>query len=224
MGDAIGQVLAFAVVVAISPVPIIAVVLMLATPRGRVNGPAFLVGWFLGLAVAGTLVLLAVHGAKATSGGEPATWVQWLKIALGALMAFVGFRQWQGRPKAGEEAALPSWMATVDDFTPGKAAGMGVLLSAVNPKNLLLTVAAAAAIAATGASTGSQAAALAVFVVIGTLGPAIPVVMSRVMGERGTQLLASLKTWMGVHNAAIMTVLCLVIGFKLLGDGISGLS
>jgi hypothetical protein len=44
MGEAIGQVLSFAVGVAISPVPIIAVVLMLATRRGRVNGPAFLTG------------------------------------------------------------------------------------------------------------------------------------------------------------------------------------
>ena len=28
---------------------------------------------------------------------------------------------------------------------------------------------------------------------------------------------------MGAHNAAIMAVLCLVIGAKLIGDGISGL-
>ena len=39
MGQAIGQVLSFGVGVALSPVPIIAVVLMLATPKGRVNGP-----------------------------------------------------------------------------------------------------------------------------------------------------------------------------------------
>jgi len=35
--------------VALSPVPIIAVVLMLGTPRARVNGPAFVLGWVLGL-------------------------------------------------------------------------------------------------------------------------------------------------------------------------------
>ena len=34
MGQAIGQVLSFGVGAALSPVPIIAVVLMLATPRG----------------------------------------------------------------------------------------------------------------------------------------------------------------------------------------------
>ena len=44
IGQAIGQALPFAVGVALSPVPIIAVVLMLSTPKGSVNGPAFLTG------------------------------------------------------------------------------------------------------------------------------------------------------------------------------------
>lgn len=45
--EAIGSVLSFAVVVAISPIPIVGVVLMLGTPRARSNGPAFLAGWLL---------------------------------------------------------------------------------------------------------------------------------------------------------------------------------
>jgi hypothetical protein len=39
MAEAIGQVLSLGVGVALSPVPIIAVVLMLGTPRARSNGP-----------------------------------------------------------------------------------------------------------------------------------------------------------------------------------------
>jgi hypothetical protein len=60
--------------------------------------------------------------------------------------------------------------------------------------------------------------------VIGTLGPGIPVGMYFVMGERAKDLLDELKGWMGAHNAAIMAVLCLVIGAKLIGDGVTGLS
>ena len=44
MGEAIGQTLPLAVGVALSPVPIIASILMLVTPRARANGPAFVVG------------------------------------------------------------------------------------------------------------------------------------------------------------------------------------
>jgi threonine/homoserine/homoserine lactone efflux protein len=62
IGQAIGQALPFGVGVALSPVPIIAVVLMLSTPKGRVNGLAFLLGWVVGIAVLGTIVLLAREG------------------------------------------------------------------------------------------------------------------------------------------------------------------
>lgn len=224
MADAIGQVLALAVGVTISPVPIIAVVLMLGTPRGKVNGPAFLGGWLLGLSVLGTIVIVVSNAVGATADdNEPATWASWAKVALGLLLLWVAAGQWRGRPRAGEDAPRPGWMRTIETFTPTRAAAMGVALSAINPKNLLLTVAAAEAIAATGVSGGDEAIAMAVFVVLATIGPAIPVGISVVMGDSARSTLAELERWMGAHSAAIMSVLCLLIGAKLAGDGISGL-
>ena len=64
MGSAIGAVLPLALGVALSPIPIIAVVLMLATPRGGVNGSSFLLGWLVGLSVVGTIVLLLSGGIR----------------------------------------------------------------------------------------------------------------------------------------------------------------
>ena len=223
MGDAIGQILSLGVGVALSPLPIIAVVLMLATPRARLNGPSFLAGWIAGLTIAGTVVLLVSSGAGASEDGEPATWVGVLKIVLGALLLLVGVRQWRGRPHGGQQAELPKWMRAIDTFGPPKALAMGVLLSAANPKNLLLTVGAAAAIAQTGTGTGAQAVALAVFVVLGTLGVGAPVAIYFALGERSRKLLGGLRTWMGANNAVIMAVLVLLIGAKLIGDGISAL-
>jgi hypothetical protein len=49
VGEAIGQSLPLAIGVALSPIPIIAVVLMLTTPRARADGPAFVLGWLVGL-------------------------------------------------------------------------------------------------------------------------------------------------------------------------------
>jgi len=223
MGDAIGQVLPFAVVVALSPIPIIGVVLMLGTPRARSNAPAFILGWLLGLTVVGAIVLAVASGANASESGEPASWVGVLKLVLGAVLLLLAVKQWRGRPRGDADAALPGWMRTIDHFTPGRALAMGVALSAINPKNLVLTIGATAAIAQTGISTGDKAIALAVFVLIATLGPGIPVAIYFFMGERATRMLDELKNWMGHNNAAIMTVILLVIGAKLLGDGISAL-
>ncbi len=166
--------------------PIIAVVLMLATPHARVNGPAFIAGWIFGLAAAGTMLLLVASGAEASSSssGVPEEWVSVVKIVLGVLLLLLAVRQWRGRPHAGAQPELPTWMRTIDTFTPSKTAGMVVLLSAVNPKNLILVVGAVAAIAQTGVSTGDQAVALAVFVLLGTLGPGIPVGIYFLMRDR----------------------------------------
>jgi hypothetical protein len=75
MGQAIGDILPMAVGVAISPVPIIAIVLMLGTPSARSNGPAFTLGWLIGLAVAGGILLALASGNAQEDGDEPATWV-----------------------------------------------------------------------------------------------------------------------------------------------------
>jgi threonine/homoserine/homoserine lactone efflux protein len=224
MGQAIGQILSFAVGVAISPAPVIAVVLMLATPRARSNGPAFVVGWVVGLALLGTVVLLVSSGADASENGAPADWVSVLKLVLGALLLLVAVKQWRGRPRGDEEAKLPKWMAAIDSFTAGKALAMGSLLAALNPKNGLMTVGAATAIAQTGIGAGEQAGTLAVFVLIATLGVGAPVGIYFALGRRSAAVLGDLKDWMAQNNAAIMAVLVLVIGAKLLGDGIAGLA
>ena len=224
MGTAIGGILPLALGVAISPVPIIAIILMLGTPRARVNGPAFAIGWLAGLTIVGTIVLVLANGNATQDTGGPATWVSALQLALGALFLLLAGRFWRGRPKPGHEAQMPKWMQAIDGFAAGKALGMGSLLSGVNPKNLALTVAAATTIAQTGISGGEQAVALAVFVLLGSLTILAPVAIFFLMGEKAKEILDGLKGFMAAHNAAIMTVLLLVLAAKLIGDAITGFS
>jgi len=119
---------------------------------------------------------------------------------------------------------MPKWMQAIDTFTTGKSLGFGVLLSGVNPKNLALTIAAATAIAQTGISGGEAAGALVVFIVVGSLSILAPVFIYFALGAKAAVILNELKTWMAAHNAAIMAVLLLVLGVKLVGDAIGGLS
>ena len=82
----------------------------------------------------------------------------------------------------------------------------------------------AASIAQTDISAADQAIAYLVFALVGTLGVGIPVALYFTLGPRADKLLADLKDWMSEHNAVIMSVLCLVIGVKLIGDAIGGLT
>src|SRR5438445_4514850 len=140
MGQAIGGSLPLAVGIALSPVPIIAVVLMLTSSKARVNGPAFVLGWLIGLGIVGAIVLAIAGPGGASKSGAPATWVSWLKIALGVLLLLVAVRQSRGRPRGDEEPQMPKWMASIDKTTPVAALGLAAVLSGANPKNLLLAV------------------------------------------------------------------------------------
>jgi MYXO-CTERM domain-containing protein len=223
MGKVIGEILPLAVGVGISPVPIIAIILMLGTPRGRVNGPLFLVGWLAGAAIAGTIVLV-IADAVGVSTGEPSTGANVLKIILGVLLLFGALRRWRRRPGEGEEPKMPKWMEAIDRFTWPRSMGFGVLLSGVNPKNLALIIAAAAAVAQSGISAAQQAGALAVFVAIGTIGVALPLVVYFVMEKRAVQILDGWKSWLASNNTSVMAVLLLVFGAVLIGRGITGLA
>jgi threonine/homoserine/homoserine lactone efflux protein len=220
VNDAIGQSLPIAVGVLASPMPIVALVLMLVSRRARSNGLAFVIGWVVGIFLVGIIVAL-VTGAATEDNGSTPTWVGWLKIALGVLLLLVGVKEWRGRPREAGEATTPKWMAAIDDFTPVKAFGIAFALSALNPKNLLLVVAGAAAIATATTDTSERILAMAVFTLVASVGVAVPYGIYLVMGERAAEVLGAIKNWMIANNAVIMAVLILVIGVKILGDGLS---
>ena len=222
MEQAIGQTLPMAVGVALSPIPIIAIILMLATPKARVDGPLFVVGWFVGLMVVGVIGLTVAGTAGASDNGTQSDGTNWVLVAVGVFLILGARKQWRKRPIGDDEPPTPKWMAAIDKFGPGKATATGFVLSAANPKNLVLALAAAASIAATDISGSDQFVAYLVFAVIGTLSVVIPVGIYLFMGDRAAEILDGMKKWMAHNNAAIMTVLFLVIGAKILGQGIGG--
>ena len=144
-----------------------------------------------------------------------------IKILIGALFVALGVKQWRSRPEPGGEAQMPGWMASIDDFTMGKSFGIGLLLAGVNPKNLGLTIAAASTISAAGLSSGEEITVLVVFVVLASLTVAVPVIANLLAGEKAAPTLNSMKEWLVVNNATVMAVLFVVLGAKVLGDGIA---
>ncbi len=223
MNAVVGDLLPLALGVAISPIPIIATILMLLAPQARGTSVGFLLGWVLGIVVAITVFEVIASTAGLDDGSsDSSTASAWVKIVLGALLLLVGVRQWRQRPKPGEVAALPKWMTAIDSFTFVKALGLGFLLSAVNPKNLLMCAAAGTTIGEAALGTGEAIGAGAIFTVIAASTVALPVIGFLVAHERLRQPLDDLRTWLQANNAAVMSVLLLVLGVVLLGKGIGG--
>ena len=221
LGQAIGDLLPLALGIAISPIPIIAVILMLFSQRARANSSTFLLGWIVGV-LGGTIVLLLIGNTQdlSQSNGQPDDSVSTIKLVLGLLLVAAAHRQWRKRPKEGETAALPKYLQTIDTLTPLKAAGLGVVLSVVNPKNLMMIIAGSLVISQADLSDPDTIIAVVVFVLIAISTVAVPVILYNVMGERAQPMLGTMRSWLAQNNAAVMAVLLLVIGFVLIGEGI----
>jgi hypothetical protein len=73
-----------AIGIALSPVAIIALILILTTPAGRRNGIAFTVGWIIGLAVACSVLSALLNGFNHAQG-SPSTVGRIVNLVLGLL-------------------------------------------------------------------------------------------------------------------------------------------
>jgi threonine/homoserine/homoserine lactone efflux protein len=224
MGEVIGDLLPLAVGIAISPIPIIAVILMLLSRNAVKNSLGFLIGWIASLVIVTVVVVLLVGQADDTSSGGPSTLSGVLKVVFGALLLFLAVKQWRGRPAAGETGTMPKWMGAIDSFTLVKALGLGALLSGLNPKNLLMCLGAGTTIGAAHLSGTDEVVAVVVFTVIAVSTVAVPVIGFLSARSRMEAPLNSLHNWLAQNNATVMAILLLVIGVALLGKGIGSLS
>lgn len=222
MSAAVGDTLPLAVAIAASPLPIIALVLILLSQRARSNGPAFLLGWITGLAIAIAFVLALASLLSLSPEGTAKTVVSAFKLLVGVALLSVGVRQWRRRVKPGQEPQIPRWMASIDTFTPARAFGLAVLLSSVG--NIAIILAAGMDIGRAKLSIPQEIGAAAIFVVIASLAVGATVIYHLFAHERASLALDNWKIWLLTNNAMLTAALLIVVGALLIGKGISGLS
>lgn len=218
MEHAIGSVLPSAAGIAISPVPIIAAVLMLLSPRAKGTSVGFLAGWFVGIIVA-VVIFTALGTAVSGDGGsdDPHVTRGVVLLLIGILLVLLAVRQFRAR---GAEPRMPAWMAAVDKMTVGRGVVLAFLLAAVNPKNLAMAAAAGVDISALDLDTTEVAVSVLVFGLLAASSVAVPVLTYLASPRAMAGPLTTLKDWLVANNATVMAVLFLVIGVTVIGKGI----
>ncbi|MFI6830031.1 GAP family protein [Kribbella sp. NPDC050241] len=220
MGGVIGDILPLALGVAISPVPIIAAILMLLSPNAKTTSIGFLIGWIAGIVVAVVaftlLSSLLSEGDSDASSPVKGT----IQLALGVLLILLAARQWRARPRGQVEPELPKWMSAIDTLTTVKGLGLGFLLSALNPKNLIMAAGAGIAIGGGNLGTGETVVVILVFTAIAASTVAVPVIGYLVAADRLAEPLEALRGWLVRENTVVMAILLLVIGVVMIGKGI----
>ncbi|MFD4351730.1 GAP family protein [Nocardia sp. NPDC058518] len=219
MGSVIGDLLPLAVGVAISPIPIVAAILMILSKNAGGAAKGFAAGWVAGILVVTVVVTLLAGSLGDSAAKEPSAVVSWIKIVLGALLVLLAVKQWQSR----SDTAVPAWMQAIDTLTVVKAAGLGALLSGVNPKNLLLCVSAGVAIGSGGLSAGGDIVAIVVFTLIASVTVLAVVLGYALAADKLRPTLDSARQWLQANNHAVMAIVLLVMGAVVVGKGIGGL-
>ena len=219
MLEMFGEILPLAIGVALSPLPIIAV-LMLNTPLSPASAPAFLVGRVFSVIV--LVAFFAVVSDSAAEAGETETIVSLLRIAAGVGLVALAARKWRKRPGKGDEVELPRWMAMVDGAGPARSFGLALLLS-VNPKEVLFRVGAGATIGAATLGVSADVATAAVYGIVACSTVALPVVAALVAPERMREPLDRTRDWLVRNNGVIIGVVLLLVGVALIGGGIGDL-
>ncbi|GEM32682.1 hypothetical protein NN3_36890 [Nocardia neocaledoniensis NBRC 108232] len=219
MGSVLGDLLPLAVGIALSPIPIVAAILMILSRNAGGAAKGFAAGWVLGILVVVAVVTLVSGSLSDGTEQEPGAAVSWIKIVLGAGLIVLAVRQWQARA----DTAVPAWMQAIDSMTTAKATGLGALLSGVNPKNLLLGLSAGLVIGGAGLGTGATITAIVVFTVLASSTVLAVVLGYLVAADRLRPTLNSLREWLQANNHAVMAIVLVVMGAVVLGKGIGGL-
>jgi len=216
----LSETLPFAIGVAASAAAVIALVLILQGSRALPSGLSFTLGWVLGV---GVVCAVGVAFGLAVSD-DPARWTQWLKTLLGALLLIAAVRKWRQRVPSGQEPTPPKWMSGLQDSAPGKATVLGFLLGGINPKNLMLTLGAAATLGAAGLSSSELWITGIAYVIVASVTVLVPMGIYVLMRSKADALLANLGEWMKSNSDAITIVVLVIFGVKLLLGGLAGLT
>jgi hypothetical protein len=214
------DVVPFALATAVSPLPLLALLVVLLTPRAVPNGLAFALGWAAALLAVATLTV-AVLGADAGFDGSSAG-VRAFEVAAGAGLVALAIWQWVRRPRGDARRVDPRWLVLADRCTPPRAFALGGVLVLGNPKNLALTVAAASAVAGAGSASSDRFWALALFAVLGTAGLAIPLALRITLGQRAAGILTRWRRWLVLHGTPAACVVVALIGVLLVARGAAG--
>lgn len=218
MLNAVGIMLPFSMPVALSPLPIIAVVMLLLAPGGVRCGIGFLLGRWLALAALS--LAIAALSSRFVSQDASGDTSGWLRIGLGFLVLAGAAFVWSKRPRGDEAAALPGWMRSLDSMSPARALTLGMILTAVNVKELAFVIGAGVLIGTSGLTMKQSWITAAIFAALACVSIAFPVLSLAVAPDRSRAALTALRDWLVRNNSIIITIVLVAIAVMLIGDGL----
>jgi hypothetical protein len=215
----VGLMLPFAAAVALSPIPIAAVILTTLSLHPGLGGRLFVVGWALGLTVALIVLALVIGLLDLAADGR----AELVRLVLGGLALLFALERAAAGRDHGYDLDAATWVGGLDRLPADRAFAMGVVQASLDPRKVIIIAAVAMVFAAAQLSLAESALATIVFGVIGSIGVALPLVTSHRAGSTGRARLEAARARLVEDNTTIQAVTLLILGALLVGQGLAGL-
>lgn len=211
---------------AANPWGIMIAVLLLDAKRGRGIVWTYVVAWTGAITVV-LVALLAGIGAITEPGSNGASQTaSVLELVVGCLLLAFGLRRLlcARAPEAGggrdhdAPPELPGWLRAIENISYLAAFLLGIY-SATYP----LVIAAAGEILRADLDTTQTVALALLFVVLGSSSVIAVAALGTFAPRRSAHHLERMRSWLTVHNRAVITAILLVLGAMLTARGLGGL-
>jgi hypothetical protein len=214
-------IVALALAAALQPLQVIAMLILLQTEHGKLNGLAFLGGmtaFRLALALLFWWLISGLEAIIEGEGGDFSALTGTVMIVLGLLLLIYALRQ--AFSVQSEDQAAASWLNKLDTVTPSRAGLVGIAFLALDPKDWLIDISTIDLIAAADLSGFESGIAYLVYIILAQALLLIPLGFSIMFPAESRKTLGRLNAWLNRHERRIEIVVALIFGFLFTYNGL----
>ena len=212
------RILLYGVLAAASPTTLLAVLVVLLSGRGRVNGIAFAAGFLFGGVAA---FLTAFFVGSTISNEHHGSFRSYAELALGVVLIAVAWRARRAPEpmEAGGRSGMDTLFERLEHIRPALSFSLGVALG-VGTKRLIITAVAATTVAFAGLSSTEEAGLACLYVVVGGLSVWLPVAVYLIAGERADDWISNAKAWLTTNSQKVVSYSSTAFGVAIIGDAL----
>ena len=224
MPDLLFPIISLALAAALQPLQVIAMLVLLQTAGGKINGLAYLggmVAFRLALALIFWWLVSGVEAAIEGEGGNFNALTGTVMVLLGLLLLIFALRQLFSAQS--EDQAAASWMGKLETITPRRAALVGVAFLALDPKDWLIDLSAIDLIAAADLNGMQSGFAYLVYILLALALLLIPLVFTAIFPAKAQISLGRLNAWLNTHERSIEIIIAIIFGLMFVYIGLESL-
>lgn len=225
MWDTLVSILPYTIGFIVSPLPVVALILVLVGRQGVRRATVFELFWLAASFVSILLIMMLIGDITPPEDGTKPPWQYSVTLLMGLVLLLVALltRTRVYRKKHDKKIRKPGWLKAIDRFKTSEIALLSVALVVLNPTNLSMVLAASINLANLQIPVGEAVLPVAIFVLIGSLSVLVPYIVVVIAGERVHNALHAVRHWLMQHGDRLSFWAAFGFGTVFLYKGINGL-